>query len=312
MEFPVGVRPTGMGGAFVGLADDINALFWNPAGLAQVIGREVSFGHASLFGLISVESLAYSQPVGGGVGAIDLNYANYGNVEQFDLDEYENPIAQNSSLNPYAIFGSLAWSKSMTPYLALGARLKMLRENYGLESQGMGALDIGASYFTGIEDLTLGLCVQNLQIPLVARSLSIVTRLGAAYSIPWKIFFDDKFIAALDLNFPTVSPFNTAVGIEYWYHDLFALRAGYQFSEQNQYHPLRGVTAGLSVKLFFVQLDYAYLPNDQLGDTHRLSLLARFATDLEKAEWQKRQKKAETKPGAGKKRYFYQYLFSTD
>lgn len=37
----VGVRAMGMGGAFVGVADDFTALYWNPAGLAQIRHREV-------------------------------------------------------------------------------------------------------------------------------------------------------------------------------------------------------------------------------------------------------------------------------
>jgi long-subunit fatty acid transport protein len=40
----VGVRAMGMGGAFVGIADDFSAMYWNPAGLAQIKGREVYFG----------------------------------------------------------------------------------------------------------------------------------------------------------------------------------------------------------------------------------------------------------------------------
>ena len=37
----VGVRAMGMGGAFVGVADDFTAMYWNPAGLAQMKRREV-------------------------------------------------------------------------------------------------------------------------------------------------------------------------------------------------------------------------------------------------------------------------------
>lgn len=37
----VGVRAMGMGGAFVGVADDFTAVYWNPAGLAQIRNREV-------------------------------------------------------------------------------------------------------------------------------------------------------------------------------------------------------------------------------------------------------------------------------
>ena len=37
----VGVRAMGMGGAFAGVADDFTAMYWNPAGLAQINRREV-------------------------------------------------------------------------------------------------------------------------------------------------------------------------------------------------------------------------------------------------------------------------------
>ena len=40
----VGVRAMGMGGAFVGVADDYTAVYWNPAGLAQIDRREVHVG----------------------------------------------------------------------------------------------------------------------------------------------------------------------------------------------------------------------------------------------------------------------------
>lgn len=37
----VGVRAMGMGGAFAGVANDFTAIYWNPAGLAQMSNREV-------------------------------------------------------------------------------------------------------------------------------------------------------------------------------------------------------------------------------------------------------------------------------
>ena len=37
-EYGIGIRALGMGGAFVGLANDYSASYWNPAGLGQ--GRD--------------------------------------------------------------------------------------------------------------------------------------------------------------------------------------------------------------------------------------------------------------------------------
>jgi long-subunit fatty acid transport protein len=49
-DFGVGARAMGMGGAFVGVADDSTALHWNPAGLSQI--KRVEF-----FGALSHEKL---------------------------------------------------------------------------------------------------------------------------------------------------------------------------------------------------------------------------------------------------------------
>ncbi|MCB2203594.1 outer membrane protein transport protein [bacterium] len=44
----VGTRSAGMGNAFIGLANDATALYWNPAGLAQLRMREFSVGLANM------------------------------------------------------------------------------------------------------------------------------------------------------------------------------------------------------------------------------------------------------------------------
>lgn len=46
-----GTRPLSMGGAFLAVADDGHAIFWNPAGLARLERIEAAFDYANLFGL---------------------------------------------------------------------------------------------------------------------------------------------------------------------------------------------------------------------------------------------------------------------
>lgn len=43
-ELGVGARAMGMGGAYVGVADDYSAMYWNPAGLGQINRMEVNVG----------------------------------------------------------------------------------------------------------------------------------------------------------------------------------------------------------------------------------------------------------------------------
>lgn len=54
-----GARAMGMGGAFIGVADDSTALYYNPAGLTQVKGTEVNAGISYLF-----PEILYTMPNG--------------------------------------------------------------------------------------------------------------------------------------------------------------------------------------------------------------------------------------------------------
>ncbi|MBU0567282.1 hypothetical protein KJ693_09645 [bacterium] len=45
LKIGVGARALGMGGAFVGLADDASALYWNPAGTSQLNQKELFFAY---------------------------------------------------------------------------------------------------------------------------------------------------------------------------------------------------------------------------------------------------------------------------
>lgn len=68
-----------------------------------------------------------------------------------------------------------------------------------------------------------------------------------------------------------------SLGCEYWLLNMVGLRAGYKYG----YHTdslgnIVGITGGLSLRAFNFQLDYAFVPFGELGDTHRFSLSAKF------------------------------------
>ena len=56
-----GTRPMAMGGAFTGLANDINTLFWNPAGLTSIEFREFSAMQNFSVADINSQAIGYAQ-----------------------------------------------------------------------------------------------------------------------------------------------------------------------------------------------------------------------------------------------------------
>src|SRR2546428_575593 len=66
LKVPVGARAVGMGGAFVAVADDATAPWWNPAGLVFLPYREVIPQHSERFGsLVNHDYLGGVFPLGG-------------------------------------------------------------------------------------------------------------------------------------------------------------------------------------------------------------------------------------------------------
>ena len=57
-----GTKAIGMGGAFVGLADDYSAVYYNPAGLTQLEGTSI---HASLIALMPTATYKFAMPLMG-------------------------------------------------------------------------------------------------------------------------------------------------------------------------------------------------------------------------------------------------------
>src|SRR2546425_12176892 len=58
----VSARTLGLGGAFVGAADDASSVVWNPAGLSMLVPNELRMDAARLFEDTTIRSLGVALP----------------------------------------------------------------------------------------------------------------------------------------------------------------------------------------------------------------------------------------------------------
>src|SRR4051812_25663038 len=85
LKLGVGPRAVAMGEAQVGVADDVYATYWNPAGLAQLQNREAGFVQTQYIQDIQSQYLAYAHPHPTlGTLAGSFNYLNVGKFDSFD------------------------------------------------------------------------------------------------------------------------------------------------------------------------------------------------------------------------------------
>ena len=133
-----GARASGMGEAFVATADDATAVFWNPAGLAYLYGKEITIMHANWLpqfaGDMYYDFLAYRQDIEG-VGTIGANvtFLNMGK-QTITGESGPDPLGEFSS---YDIAFSGSYGTTITENFAMGVSLRYIRSN--LAPQGQGA-----------------------------------------------------------------------------------------------------------------------------------------------------------------------------
>ena len=274
LKIDAATRPTAMGGAFVGLANDVNSVFWNPAGLTQMEKREFSAMYNVWFADIKYASGAYSQPLGENA-AVGVSVVYLQSEIERRLDDTEDP---DSIFNAYSFAAGLSGSYALIPGMfSLGGTVKAIGENFDVDDSSGAAADFGALLSFG--NLNVGGSIQNIKLHMSIEeaSLPLGIRAGGAYS-----FTPDSVIAA-EFDKQGAGDPSYHIGLEKWIRNILALRVGYCLGSGD--NPKEGLSAGIGLRAYGTkplealsfQFDYAYVPDREgLGDTHRVSMMARF------------------------------------
>jgi len=240
-----GSRPQALGGAVVGLSDEVWSIFYNPAGIFRLSGYQISCFYAPQpFGLTELSTSAFAGTVPMKFGAIGISIRRYG----FEF------YRENSF--------SLAYANNIAG-LYCGVNLNyhtVSIKNYG--SSGTFGLDIGI--LTPLTaDVSLGAAIKNINSPTIGISRE---KLPQSFStgIAYKPVESMILVAAIQKE----SSFTPAVqfGFEYWIVEAVAIRGGIT-NEPVQY------CGGIGVRLHVFRIDYGFSIHQELGMTHSISLI---------------------------------------
>jgi hypothetical protein len=260
-------RTTGMSGAFCGVADDLAAITYNPAGLSQIKRPCVSLTHFASFADTNTEDLSGAMPVWKGIGAASV-LCDY-TMDFSEFDEYgdEKGKVQNYDI---VLTGSYGWN--ILPALAAGVNLKGFYSRLYIYGKYGAAIDAGALVTLGKSpDTRAGICVQNIgaQTAYISVADPLPTNIKAGISTKFAVKSVGNFLLSLDVNrllgkdeTPTLD-----TGLEAEVYDMLVLRAGYGFR-----HDVAGLSLGIGILLEKVKFSYSYQPFDTLGTAHRLTL----------------------------------------
>lgn len=271
LKLGFGARNIAMGDVGNETANNVTALFYNPANLANTTTDEVMVMHNQWIQDVKSEVIGARFSMFNLPFAIGLNTTSIDNIEV--RKEAGPPL---STFNANFFFGSLSTGFPITESIDFGLSAKYLYEGiFTNEATGYG-FDFGLNYKSNFPGLTFATVISNLGTmqKLASERTKLPTdfRIGAAYnfdipnsklSITGAGEYQRYLVSSVD-------HFN--LGAEIFYNNLIALRGGYQSG-----YFAKNFTGGIGIKWGHLDFDYAFSPfSEGIGTGQTISLDFKF------------------------------------
>lgn len=300
----VGARAEALGGAFVAIADDPSALYWNPAGITQIKSISLQVTKTDWFVDTDFSALDLVVPLPSFGSAIGFHLAM--------LDYGENPVrtvfrpegtGETYSANDFV--AGLYFATSITDRVSASLGVKYFQQSIWHVSGSAIGVDLSILFQTPVQGLKLGGTINNLgpEFGLSGRDLTSIADIDGrrpiyqnndnvpinlateTYSLPLLFRFgvaykydlndNNSFTVATNLNHPSNDVETVDFGAEVKIFDSFYLRGGYQslFSDTAE----NGLTlgAGINYKILDVAtfiVGYSWSDWGVLSSVNRFSI----------------------------------------
>lgn len=164
LEIGVGARAMGMGQAFVSLAQDATAMYWNPAGISRITAFQTLFTYVDWFVDTQYAFTGIVAPIPGR-GAVGLSVTHFGaDAQPVRIIGQEEGTGEFYTSQDIAL--GLTLALNLTDRFAFGLSSKFIRQQIWHSSSQGFAMDVGVLYTTGLKGLNIGISISNFGSPL--------------------------------------------------------------------------------------------------------------------------------------------------
>lgn len=296
-----GARALSMGGAFVAVADDPSAMYWNPAGIADLTGNRVVFDHTQWIADINYNYFGATINLGS-IGTLGLNFTS-SSIPEMKVTTVDVPEGTGETFGVTdGVFG-VTWAMKLTDKFSIGFNPKYVYQRIARYSASAIALDMGVKYLTPFKGITLGMAITNFgtkmqmggasapvlydpdpltsgnngRIPADIRTEQWTLPLNFKVGLAYDVFSNDgnRLLLAVDASHPSDDYESVNVGCEYVIYDFVFLRGGYRSlflsDSQERYTLGFGIKQALLGNVQFT-VDYAYEDMNLLKNVQKFSL----------------------------------------
>jgi hypothetical protein len=279
-----GARAGAMADSYSAIADDVWAVYYNPAGLNQLKGAQLGGAHTAYFQGVNYETFNFAVPYSKQDG-FSRHAVGFG-VYQLSVTDIERRA--NDTTDALGTFGasdgaySLSYSYAVSRRFSAGGTGKYIVQSIDSYKASAYAMDAGLLFKPNPD------APRAIAVAAVIRNIGSRPKFAGASSdpLPTSVTLGASVYAVpkkLRLNLDAVKYRDTsafgALGAEYTrdFNDIMsgALRLGYT-SQRRATPGLNGVTAGGGLTFRKASFDFAWIPFGVLGDTFRYSLVIKF------------------------------------
>jgi hypothetical protein len=304
---PWGARGIALGGAPIALVSGIEAIYWNPAGLARLrAGAGVTFSHMSYLGDIGVDCFAAGAHMGElGSVALSVRSLSFG---QIPVTTEDMPDGTGETTSPTYLTVGATLGREISDRISVGITANVIYEKMARVSATGVAFSMGVQYsgIGGIEGLAVGAAVKNigpsfkfdgtgllrsaqvtdatlngstLKIPAASSDLPSTIEIGLGYTLRVSETGQLNIMSAFQNN--NYSDDEYRFGAEYSFTQNISFQGGYAFASQTEgreyiYGPSAGVRLHTTLASIDFTIDYAYRAVKYFSGNHIITLTMEF------------------------------------
>lgn len=301
LSIPVGARALGMGGAFVAVANDASAMYWNPSGMVAIGQFEAVFSHAAWLADIDFNYGGIVAPMGEG-GAVGVSFTAL-SMDEMERTTEESPEGTGQFFSAGSFAVSVSYARKLTEWFSIGGTAKYVNEHIWNSNATGFAIDVGTLFTTPFPGLKFGVAITNFgtkmrisgddllvqkdisqnngnnanvnaNLTTDAFDLPLALRIGVAYQ---PVSDEDKEITlSVDAAHPNDNSESINIGGEFTgLSRILSIRGGYKSAFAKSSEEQFTVGGGLRYDVgsgLIAKIDYAYEKFGRLENVHKFSI----------------------------------------
>lgn len=267
-----GARPTAMGNSFVAVADDVNAIYYNPAGISNLPRAEFVAMHTEWIAGTNYDYGAFSYPLNNGAIAVSAATLKVDEIQRRNADE-----SRDGDFEAMDSAYTLSYGHNLSPLTSVGITGRYIRQSIDATSAATWDGDVGIIKRFSERPISLGLTVKHFGAPLEFKNESdpLPLTVDAGFSaalLQQRLLFtaDGRWRRDNDPGYGAGLEYRRPIGTK----SRFALRTGWDSTVTDA--EASGLTMGGGLGLGRLNLDFAWIPFGDLGNTFRYAAHVKF------------------------------------